>query len=95
MKEFTISVNIGDRAYRLKSGPGDEEFIRKAAKEINEQIKEYSQHYAFNDKQDLLAMTALHFALSSSKSRADNAKMLKLLDQKIGDMESVVNEHLD
>jgi cell division protein ZapA len=95
MKEFKISVNICDRAYRLKVNSDEEEIIRKATKKIDEQIKEYSHHYAYNDKQDLLAMTALHFTLSSIKCDEEKAGIREALDSKIGDIESVVNEHLD
>jgi cell division protein ZapA len=62
MKEFTISVNIADRPYRLTIKREEEEVIRKAANKINDKVKNYSANYAFNDKQDLLAMVALEEA---------------------------------
>lgn len=58
-----ITISIADRPYRLAiTNEKEEENIRKAAKLINEKIKEYSTHYAFKDKQDLLAMVVLQFA---------------------------------
>ena len=62
MEEFTISVNIADRPYRLTIKREEEEVIRKAANKINDKVKNYSANYAFNDKQDLLAMVALEEA---------------------------------
>lgn len=59
MEEFTISVNIADRPYRLTIKREEEEVIRKAANKINDTLKNYSENYAFNDRQDLLAMVAL------------------------------------
>jgi len=59
MDNFTISVKIADRPYRLTIKREDEERIRRAANDINEKIKQYSENFAFNDKQDLLAMVAL------------------------------------
>ena len=59
MDELTISVTIADRPYRLTIRRDEEEMIRKAANEINKKLKQYSESYAFNDKQDLLAMVAL------------------------------------
>lgn len=59
MDEFTISVIIADRPYRLTIKRSEEELIRKAANEINTKLKQYSENYAFNDKQDLLAMVVL------------------------------------
>lgn len=62
MDELTISVKIADRPYRLTIKKEEEETVRKAAKSINENMKQFSEHYAFKDKQDLLAMTAILFA---------------------------------
>lgn len=63
MGEQMITISIADRPYRLAiTNEKEEENIRKAAKLINEKIKEYSTHYAFKDKQDLLAMVVLQFA---------------------------------
>jgi len=58
-----ITISIADRPYRLAiNNEKEEENIRKAAVLINEKLKEYSTHYAFKDKQDLLAMVVLQFA---------------------------------
>lgn len=62
MKELSIKVTIGNRVYPLTIKPQEEESIRKAAKLVNENIKELESSYAVRDKQDLLAMTALYFA---------------------------------
>lgn len=62
MKDLSIKVNIANRIYPLTVKQEEEEYIRLAAKEINEMIKEYEQNYAVKDKQDLLAMCALQFA---------------------------------
>ena len=51
MEELTITVNIADRPYRLKIKREEEEIIRKAVREIDARIKEYSEHFSFNDKQ--------------------------------------------
>ncbi|MFU8843514.1 MAG: cell division protein ZapA [Bacteroidales bacterium] len=59
MDELKITVVIADRSYRLTIERNEEEGVRKAANEINKKVKQYSENYAFNDKQDLLAMVAL------------------------------------
>jgi cell division protein ZapA len=74
MEEFTISVNIADRPYRLTIKREEEEVIRKAATKINDKVKNYSANYAFNDKQDLIAMVALEeatIALNKEKRLSD------------------------
>jgi cell division protein ZapA (FtsZ GTPase activity inhibitor) len=69
MEELTITVNIADRPYRLKIKREEEEIIRKAVKDIDLRIREYSEHFAFNDKQDLMAMVLLHYASTAQKTR--------------------------
>lgn len=68
MGEISIKINIADRVYPLKINMEEEEIIRKAAKLINERIKEYQENYAVRDKQDLLSMCVLHYATSSLKA---------------------------
>ncbi len=67
MDELTISVIIADRPYRLTIKRDEEEMIRKAANEINKKLKQYSENYAFNDKQDLLAMVTLEMTTNALK----------------------------
>ena len=63
MGEQMITISIADRPYRLAiNNEKEEENVRKAAVLINEKLEEYSTHYAFKDKQDLLAMVVLQFA---------------------------------
>jgi len=65
VKDLSIKVNIAGRIYPMKVSQQEEEGIRKAVKVIDEMIKDYEQNYAVRDKQDLLAMTALHYATKS------------------------------
>jgi cell division protein ZapA len=62
MDEISITVVIADRPYRLTIKKEEEETIRKAGRLINEKAKTYAEHFAFKDKQDLVAMAALEFA---------------------------------
>jgi cell division protein ZapA len=71
MEELTITVNIADRPYRLKIKREEEESIRKAVSEIDQRIREYASHFAFNDKQDLMAMVLLHYASTVEKLEGD------------------------
>jgi len=68
MGEISIKINIADRVYPLKVNMEEEEIIRRAAKLINDRIKEYQENYAVRDKQDLLSMCVLHYATSSIKA---------------------------
>ncbi len=60
---ININVIIADRPYRLKVKPEEEENVRKAAKLINNKVKEYQNEYAAKDKQDYVSMCALMYAV--------------------------------
>lgn len=68
MGEISIKINIADRVYPLKVNIDEEEVIRRAAKLINDRIKEYQENYAVRDKQDLLSMCVLHYATTTLKA---------------------------
>jgi cell division protein ZapA (FtsZ GTPase activity inhibitor) len=68
MGEISIKINIADRVYPLKISMEEEEIVRRAAKMINDRIKEFQDNYAVKDKQDLLSMCVLHYATSTIKA---------------------------
>lgn len=68
MGDISIKINIADRVYPLKVSMEEEEIIRRAAKLINDRIKDYQENYAVKDKQDLLSMCVLHYATTSLKA---------------------------
>ena len=59
---MTINVVIGDRTYRIKIEPSDEEVVRKTLKTINDKILEYKTQFAGRDMQDYIAMVLLWYA---------------------------------
>lgn len=59
MNEIPATVHILDRPYKLKVKPDDEQYLRQAAEFIDTQARNYGKKYAYNDRQDLLAMVAL------------------------------------
>ena len=65
MSELSIKVSIGGRTYPLTIKRSEEEKIRKAASEIDKNLKELKNNYAVVDTQDLLAMTLLQYATES------------------------------
>lgn len=66
-KEDIININvlIADRPYPLKIKRVEEEGVRKAAREINDKVKQFQQAYAAKDKQDYLAMCAMMYAVEN------------------------------
>ena len=94
--ELNIKVTLANRVYPLKIKREEEEIIRKAAKLVNENMRELEESYAVRDRQDLLAMTALFFAnraleRSDAGSLAVNetSEALRQLNQRIA---SYLNE---
>ncbi len=59
---MAINVVIGDRTYRIKIEPKDEEVVRRTLKTINDKIIEYKTQFAGRDMQDYIAMVVLWYA---------------------------------
>ncbi len=70
-EKLKIKLSIADRVYPLTVSPGQEEGLRRAAKQIEELIKKYEMSYAVRDKQDVLAMCALQFASKIEQGSID------------------------
>lgn len=68
---FKIKLSIADRVYPLTIDPAQEEGLRKAAKQIENLIKQFEKNYAVRDKQDVLAMCALQFASGLEQKSID------------------------
>jgi len=94
MEEFTISVNIADRPYRLTIKREEEEVIWKAANKINEKVKNYSANYAFNDKQDLLAMVALEEATVALNNEHKLSDIDNSVVNDLNDIDQMLTENL-
>lgn len=83
MSELSIKVTIAGRVYPLTISPAEEELVRKASRQIDEQVKALQQTYAVKDRQDLLAMVALQSAthnLRNASRKSDEALTEKLLN---------------
>ena len=61
-----INILIGDRTYRIKTGPEDEESIRRTLKTINDKIIEFKTQFAGKDMQDYIAMVLIWYATQTS-----------------------------
>lgn len=59
---IAISAVIGDRSYRIKINPSDEEVVRKTLKTINDKIIEFRTLFAGKDMQDYIAMVLVWYA---------------------------------
>ena len=57
-----VTIVIGDRTYRLRIHPKDEEVLRKTVKTISEKLIEFKTQFAGKDMQDYVAMVLIWFA---------------------------------
>jgi len=94
MEEFSISVVIADRNYRLTIARQEEEIVRKAARTINDKIKEFANNYAFKDKQDLLAMIALQYTSNALNLEQSNVYKDTKLKDKLLELDKVLEQNL-
>lgn len=72
-KEDLIPLNIviGDRNYRIKISPDDEETVRKVLKTINEKILEFKTQFAGKDMQDYISMVLIWYATQLKENTSD------------------------
>ncbi|MFN8249354.1 MAG: cell division protein ZapA [Ferruginibacter sp.] len=74
-----VNILIGDRTYRIKTLPKDEEAVRKTVKVINDKIIEYKTQFAGKDMQDYIAMVIIWYATQTDSSSVGNAEILESL----------------
>ncbi|MFT3933067.1 MAG: cell division protein ZapA [Chitinophagaceae bacterium] len=81
-----INLLLGDRTYRVRVEPKDEEVVRKTIKLINEKIVEFKTQFAGKDMQDYIGMVVLWYATQQSGNQlpavneiSDGLEKLELL----------------
>lgn len=98
MEEKWIHINVvlADRPYRIKIKSDEEEIVRKAAKLINDKVKEYQQLFSSKDKQDFLAMIAIQNTVESLKvgTGVKDSETNLLTTQKIEELDKLLEEFL-
>ena len=92
MGEISIKINIADRVYPLKVNMEEEEIIRRAAKLINDRIKEFQDNYAVRDKQDLLSMCVLHYATATLKAEKKVMNEDTEVADKVYELDQLLND---
>ncbi len=94
MRDQLISVIIAERPYRLTiNSEAEEEVFRKAAKLVDDKMQDYARNYAFRDKQDLLAMVNLQFAVEYLRLN-NTAREQQALREKLKEVEHLLDESL-
>ena len=68
---IAATIIIGDRSYRIKLDPKDEEVVRRTVKIINDKIVEYKTQFAGKDMQDYIAMVLVWYATEQNSALAN------------------------
>jgi cell division protein ZapA (FtsZ GTPase activity inhibitor) len=87
-----INIVIGDRNYRIKINPEDEEIVRKTLKIINDKIIEFKTQFAGKDMQDYIAMVLIWYATQATGN--NNPTLEKEMHQALLKIEEQINKVL-
>ena len=90
---IAISALIGDRSYRIKINPSDEEVVRKTLKTINDKILEFKTMFAGKDMQDYIAMVLIWYATEQHAGAAAGIEKLNLTEQ-LSSIEKLLDNQL-
>jgi hypothetical protein len=86
-----INVVIGDRTYRIKIDPKDEETVRGTVKIINDKIIEYKTQFAGKDMQDYIGMVVLWYA-TQEKAAASQSTETTEIAEKLNQLEDLLDK---
>ena len=88
-----ISIVIGDRSYRIRILPKDEEIVRKTVKTINDKIIEFKTDFAGKDMQDYVSMVLIWFATEEDLNASAGLEKEALLN-KLSSIEKMLDTQL-
>lgn len=91
---IAINILIGDRSYRIKINPQDEQEVRKVVKLINDKVLDYKREFAGKDMQDYIAMVLLWYATQRIDDTNSN-KQSPALEEKLHNMENALDKILN
>lgn len=88
-----VSIVIGDRSYRIRILPADEEVVRKTVKTINDKIIEFKTEFAGKDMQDYISMVLIWFATEEDLNASAGLEKEALLN-KLNSIEKMLDTQL-
>ena len=89
-----VNILVGDRNYRLRVRPADEENLRKTIKIINNKLIEFKTNFAGKDMQDYIAMVLIWLATEQQGSVAGNEEAIEI-SKKIMSLKQIIEEAID
>ena len=92
---IAATVVIGDRSYRIKMHPKDEETVRKTVKLINDKTLEFKTQFAGKDMQDYIAMVLIWLATEQQSGDGSADIEQNTLAEKLSSIERLLDNHLE
>ncbi len=89
---IAATVVIGDRNYRIRLQPSDEEVVRKTVKTINDKIVEFKTQFAGKDMQDYIAMVLIWYATELAGSRGSSPMESQAMLEKLEHLDKLLDE---
>jgi hypothetical protein len=89
-----LNLLIGDRTYRVRIQPSDEEVVRKTVKTINEKLVEFKTQFAGKDMQDYIAMVLVWFA-TEQNATITNQVNIDNIGSRLQTLEKMIDGALD
>ncbi|MBC6490806.1 cell division protein ZapA [Flavihumibacter stibioxidans] len=93
MAEQLIPVNIviGDRSYRIRIRPQDEEAVRNTIKVINDKVIEFKTQFSAKDMQDYIAMVLVWYATEKSQQTQEGLET-RAVEEKLSQLETMIDK---
>ena len=88
-----VNILVGDRNYRLKVKPSDEESLRKTMKLVNSKLIEFKTNFAGKDMQDYIAMVLIWLATEQPVSAVSNEDY-KEFSEKLKNLQQIIEGSL-
>ena len=88
-----VNVLVGDRNYRVKVKPSDEESLRKTIKLVNSKLLDFKTNCAGKDMQDYIAMVLIWLATEQPMHAVDN-EGIKEIYGKLRNLQQIIEEEL-
>lgn len=86
-----IKIFIAGRPYKITIDGKEEELVRRAADELNETIKKYSQSFEYKDQQDLFAMIALQHVANSIRLEDEKSYKDEEMNEKLSEIDQILS----
>jgi cell division protein ZapA len=86
-----VNIVIGDRTYRIKIRPDDEEAVRNTVRVINDKVIEFKTQFSAKDMQDYVAMVLVWYATEQSQ-QTKSVLEVEAIKEKLSQLEALIDK---